>query len=79
MFNPDEVHALGVVHDLLGRHPVPRSGTTPGVKEFRDAVCDVAGDSRRANPWGAKIYYDPTQHGALKALLNAADAAWGLI
>ena len=78
-------------------------------KELRDAVCDFAGDSRRANPWAAKIYndaiargkdhphatrilarawlsviwrcwqnetvYDPDQHGALRALLNAADAA----
>jgi transposase len=78
-------------------------------KELRDAVCDFAGDSRRANPWAAKTYndaiargkdhphatrilarawlgviwrcwqnetvYDPDQHGALRALLNAADAA----
>jgi len=78
-------------------------------KELRDAVCDFAGDSRRANPWAAKIYndaiargkdhphatrilarawlgviwrcwqnetaYDPNQHGALNALLNATDAA----
>jgi transposase len=78
-------------------------------RELRDAVCDFAGDSRRANPWAAKIYndaiargkdhphatrilarawlgviwrcwqnetaYDPDQHGALRALLNTADAA----
>lgn len=78
-------------------------------KELRDAVCDFAGDSRRANPWAAKIYndaiargkdhphatrilarawlgviwrcwqtetaYDPDHHGALKTLLNTADAA----
>jgi transposase len=78
-------------------------------KELRDAVCDFAGDSRRANPWAAKIYndaiargkdhphatrilarawlgviwrcwqnetaYDPTQHGALQALLSSAEAA----
>jgi transposase len=77
-------------------------------KELRDAVCDFAGDSRRANPWAAKIYndaiargkdhphatrilarawlsviwrcwqtnttYDPNQHGALQALLNAEAA-----
>ena len=32
-------------------------------KELRDAVCDFAGDSRRANPWAAKIYNDATARG----------------
>jgi transposase len=73
-------------------------------KQLRDAVCDFAGDSRRAHPWAAHLYdqaiargkdhphavrilarawlyviwhcwqdntpYDPTQHRALKRLLN---------
>jgi transposase len=78
-------------------------------KELRDAVCDLAADSRHANPWAAKIYndaiargkdhphatrilarawlgviwrcwqdhttYNPDQHRALQALLNAPEAA----
>ena len=32
-------------------------------KELRDAVCDFAGDSRRANPWAAKIYNDAVARG----------------
>ncbi len=32
-------------------------------KELRDAVCDFAGDSRRANPWAAKIYNDAINRG----------------
>ena len=32
-------------------------------KELRDAVCDFAGDSRRANPWAAKIYNDAITRG----------------
>lgn len=32
-------------------------------KELRDAVCDSAGDSRRANPWAAKIYNDAIARG----------------
>jgi transposase len=32
-------------------------------KELRDAVCDFAGDSRRANPWVAKIYNDAIARG----------------
>lgn len=32
-------------------------------KELRDAVCDFAGDSRRANPWAAKIYADAIARG----------------
>ncbi len=32
-------------------------------KELRDAVCDFAGDSRRANPWAARIYDDAIARG----------------
>jgi transposase len=32
-------------------------------KELRDAVCDFAGDSRRSNPWAAKIYNDAITRG----------------
>ena len=32
-------------------------------KELRDAICDFAGDSRRANPWAAKIYNDAIARG----------------
>ena len=32
-------------------------------KELRDAICDFAGDSRRANPWAAKIYNDAVARG----------------
>ena len=32
-------------------------------KELRDAVCDFAGDSRRANPWAAKIYNNAIARG----------------
>lgn len=32
-------------------------------KELRDAVCDFAADSRRANPWAAKIYNDAIARG----------------
>jgi transposase len=32
-------------------------------KELRDAVCDFAGDSRRANPWAAKTYNDAIARG----------------
>ena len=32
-------------------------------KELRDAVCDFAGDSRRANPWAADLYQHATDRG----------------
>jgi transposase len=32
-------------------------------KQLRDAVCDFAGDSRRANPWAAKLYRDAIARG----------------
>jgi transposase len=32
-------------------------------KQLRDAVCDFAADSRRANPWAAKIYNDAIARG----------------
>lgn len=32
-------------------------------KELRDAICDFAADSRRANPWAAKIYNDAIARG----------------
>jgi transposase len=32
-------------------------------KELRDAVCDFAADSRRANPWAAQIYNDAIARG----------------
>jgi transposase len=32
-------------------------------KELRDAVCDFAADSRRANPWAARIYDDAISRG----------------
>lgn len=32
-------------------------------KQLRDAVTDFAGDSRRANPWAAKLYRDATGRG----------------
>ena len=32
-------------------------------KQLRDAVCDFAGDSRRANPWAAKLYNDAIARG----------------
>lgn len=32
-------------------------------KELRDAVCDFAADSRRTNPWAAKIYNDAIARG----------------
>ena len=32
-------------------------------RELRDAICDFAGDSRRANPWAAKIYNDAIARG----------------
>ncbi len=32
-------------------------------KQLRDAVCDFAGDSRRANPWADKLYRDATARG----------------
>jgi transposase len=32
-------------------------------KQLRDAVCDFAGDSRRASPWAAKLYNDATTRG----------------
>lgn len=32
-------------------------------KQLRDAVCDFAGDSRRANPWAAKLYHDAIARG----------------
>lgn len=32
-------------------------------KELRDAICDFASDSRRANPWAAKIYNDAIARG----------------
>jgi len=49
---------------LAGAAPSTReSGKTPVVsfrwavdKQLRDAVCDFAGDSRRANPWAADLY-----------------------
>ncbi|MGW3472667.1 IS110 family transposase [Saccharopolyspora sp. NPDC000995] len=32
-------------------------------KQLRDAVCDFAADSRRANPWAAKLYKDAIARG----------------
>jgi transposase len=32
-------------------------------KQLRDAVCDFAADSRKANPWAAKLYNDATARG----------------
>ena len=32
-------------------------------KQLRDAVCDFAGDSRRANPWANKLYRDAINRG----------------
>lgn len=32
-------------------------------KQLRDAVCDFAADSRRANPWAAKLYNDAIARG----------------
>jgi transposase len=32
-------------------------------KQLRDAVCDFAADSRRANPWAAKLYNDAINRG----------------
>ncbi|WP_169989197.1 IS110 family transposase [Microbispora sp. H10836] len=32
-------------------------------KQLRDAVCDFAADSRRANPWAAKLYADAIARG----------------
>jgi len=32
-------------------------------KQLRDAVCDFAGDSRRANPWADKLYRDAIARG----------------
>lgn len=32
-------------------------------KQLRDAVCDFAGDSRRANPWADKLYRDARARG----------------
>jgi transposase len=32
-------------------------------KQLRDAVCDFAGDSRRASPWAARLYNDATARG----------------
>jgi transposase len=32
-------------------------------KQLRDAVCDFAGDSRRASPWAARLYDDATARG----------------
>ena len=32
-------------------------------KELRDAICDFAGDSRRANPWAARVYDDAIARG----------------
>ena len=32
-------------------------------KQLRDAVCDFAGDSRRASPWAAWLYDDATARG----------------
>jgi transposase len=32
-------------------------------KQLRDAVCDFAGDSRRANPWADKLYRDAINRG----------------
>ncbi|MFB9896253.1 IS110 family transposase, partial [Planobispora takensis] len=32
-------------------------------KQLRDAVCDFAADSRRANPWAAKLYADALARG----------------
>jgi transposase len=32
-------------------------------KQLRDAVCDFAGDSRRASPWAARLYDDATTRG----------------
>ena len=32
-------------------------------KQFRDAVCDFAGDSRHASPWAARLYDDAIARG----------------
>jgi transposase len=32
-------------------------------KQLRDAICDFAGDSRRASPWAAKLYNDAIARG----------------
>ena len=32
-------------------------------KQLRDAVCDFAGDSRRASPWAARLYNNATTRG----------------
>jgi transposase len=32
-------------------------------KQLRDAVCDFAGDSRRASPWAAQLYHDAIARG----------------
>src|SRR3982074_715428 len=32
-------------------------------KQLRDAVCDFAADSRRANPWAAHLYTDAIARG----------------
>jgi transposase len=32
-------------------------------KQLRDAVCDFAGDSRRASPWAARLYHDAIARG----------------
>ena len=32
-------------------------------KQLRDAICDFAADSRRANPWAAKLYADAIARG----------------
>jgi transposase len=32
-------------------------------KQLRDAVCDFAADTRRANPWAAKLYHDAIARG----------------
>ena len=35
----------------------------PADKQLRDAVCDFAGDSRRASPWAAQLYDNATGRG----------------
>ena len=56
---------------LAGAAPASRqSGKTRNVsfrwaadKQLRDAVCDFAADSRRANPWAAQLYNDAIARG----------------
>ncbi|MEJ7705749.1 MAG: IS110 family transposase [Geodermatophilaceae bacterium] len=46
-----------------GKTPRASASAGPADKQLRDAVCDFAGDSRRANPWADKLYRDATARG----------------